>query len=129
MSDDIEITDFCTEDKGTIIFMELSNMSKRTAREVFDMFANADDGFIKTRIPLKNIYDIYPVARSQAKRLCEGFEKFQEVELDFDGIEELGQGFAHELFVIYANEHPNVKLVPINACEEVQRMINHVLKH
>ena len=76
----------------------------------------------------KNIYETYPVSRSQAKRLCHRFEKFQEIELDFDGITEIGQGFAHEIFVVFQKSHKNTKLIPINVSENVGKMINHV-KH
>lgn len=112
--------------KGTIIYMELSNFSNKTVKEVFDMFADADGGFFKTHIPIKNIYELYPVSRSQAKRLCHRFEKFREVELDFQGIDEIGQGFAHEIFVVFQNAHQDVKLIPINMTEEVEKMVNHV---
>lgn len=62
----------------------------------------------------------------RAKRLYNRFDKFQEIELDFSGIEEIGQGFAHELFVVFTREHPNVKLIPLNISKEVEKMINHV---
>lgn len=114
------------DQRGTVIFMRLSNYSKKVLKEVFDMFADIDGGFIKTRIPIKNIYETYPVSRSQAKRLYNRFDKFQEIELDFSGIEEIGQGFAHELFVVFTREHPNVKLSPLNISKEVEKMINHV---
>ena len=107
--------------RGTVIFMRLSNYSKKVLKEVFDMFADIDGGFIKTRIPIKNIYETYPVSRSQAKRLYNRFDKFQEIELDFSGIEEIGQGFAHELFVVFTREHPNVKLSPLNISKEVEK--------
>lgn len=111
---------------GTTIYMELSNSSNKNLMEVFDSFANVDGGFMRTHIPIKNIYETYPVSRSQAKRLCHRFDKFQEVILDFKGISEIGQGFAHEIFVVYQKTHPNVKVIIINASEAVQKMINHV---
>lgn len=111
---------------GTTIYMRLSNNSKRLIKEVFDMFSDADGGFIRTRIPLKNIYETYPVSRSQAKRLCNGFEKFREIELDFAEIEEIGQGFAHQLFYVFQNAHQEIKLIPLNMSEEVKKMIYHV---
>lgn len=113
---------------GTTIYMELSNFSNKVLREVFDMFSDVDGGFTRTRIPVKNIYETYPVSRSQAKRLCHRFDKFQEVELDFDGVSEIGQGFAHEIFVVFQKNHPNVKLIPINTSEAVNKMINHVVR-
>ena len=90
------------------------------------MFTDSDGGFVRTRIPVKNIYETYPVSRSQAKRLCHRFEDFQEVELDFEGISEIGQGFAHEIFVVFQNEHPQTKLIALNTSEDVKRMIHHV---
>lgn len=114
--------------KGTVICMRLSNFSKKVLKEVFNMFADVDGGFTKTRIPIKNIYETYPVSRSQAKRLYHRFDKFHEIELDFTDINEIGQGFAHELFVVFQNKHPDIKLTPMNAACEVEKMINHVKK-
>lgn len=112
--------------KGTLIYMDLSNFSNKAIREVFDMFADEDGGFFRTHIPIKNIYELYPVSRSQAKRLCHRLEKFKEVELDFQGVTEIGQGFAHEIFVVFQNAHQNIKLIPVNMTEEVEKMVNHV---
>ena len=115
--------------RGTTIVMYLENNSTRTTGEVFDMFADVDGGFVKTHIPMKNIFSGgYPVSRSQAKRLSVGFENFEEIILDFNGIDDLGQGFAHELFVVYKNKHPQIKFDIINANENVKKMINHVTK-
>lgn len=114
------------DDTGTTIYMKLSNDSKRLVKEVFDMFSDVDGGFTRTRIPLKNVYETYPVSRSQAKRLCNGFERFREIELDFSEVEEIGQGFAHQIFCVFQNEHPEIKLLPLNTSEEVKKMIHHV---
>ena len=53
---------------------------------------------------------------------------FKQIELDFDGIEWMGQGFAHQLFVVYQNANPDVELLPKNMNEAVQRMYNHVIQ-
>lgn len=117
------------EFNGTCILMGLSNSSNKVLKEVFDMFADVDGGFTKTNIPVKNVFAGFPVSRSQAKRLCNRFEEFEIVELDFEGISEIGQGFAHEIFVVFQNNHENVSIVPRNASEDVMRMINHVKKN
>ncbi len=125
---DIEELQEWQNNRGTLIFMSMSNFSNKILKEVFDMFSNDDGEFTKTRIPVKNIFDTFPVSRSQAKRLCHRFENFDEVELDFEGIDEIGQGFAHEIFVVFQNEHPDISLIPLNTMIDVKKMINHVLK-
>ena len=111
---------------GTIVFMCLSNFSQKRLSEVFNTFSNVDNGFDKTILPLKNIFDTSPVSRSQAKRIVNRLDNFNEVILDFDGIEWMGQGFAHQIFVVFAKEHPDVSIIPINMIEGVERMYNHV---
>lgn len=113
--------------KGTGVFMSLSNFSHKNPQEVFDLYANIDGGFIKTKIPLKNIFDTSPVSRSQAKRVCNRLEKFREIVIDFDGIQWMGQGFAHQIFVIFSREHPDIQLIPINMNEDVTKMYVHVM--
>lgn len=113
---------------GTCVAMSLSNFTHKSAREVFDLYSDVDGGFTTTRIPLKNIFDSAPVSRSQAKRVCNRLENFEEVILDFDGISWMGQGFAHQMFAVYKSAHPNVKIKPINMNESVENMYNHVMK-
>ena len=48
------------------------------------------------------------------------------VELDFADVEEIGQGFAHEIFVVFQKNHADIKIVPVNTNLEVEKMINHV---
>lgn len=121
------ILDLNEQTKGTCIFMSLSNFTQRTAREIFDLYSNTDGAFTTTRIPLKNIFDTAPVSRSQAKRICNRLEQFKEVILDFDGIAWMGQGFAHQLFVVFQKAHPALSIVAHNMCESVESMYNHVL--
>ncbi len=111
---------------GTAIIMLLSNFTRKTSKEIFDKYADVEGGFKRTRIPLKNIYETYPVSRSQAKRLSHRLESFEEVELDFYGVDEIGQGFAHELFVKYARLHPEIKLTPVHTNKTIDNMIRHV---
>jgi hypothetical protein len=77
---------------------------------------------------LKNIFDSAPISRSQAKRLCNRLEKFEEVILDFEGISWMGQGFAHQMFVVFKNAHPSITIKPINMNDSVENMYNHVMK-
>lgn len=126
---DVEKTVGWTESRssGTCVYMELSNFTDKTAKEIFDRFVDVEMGFTKTSIPLKNIFDGSLVSRSQAKRLCRRFENFAEVELDFSGVSAMGQGFAHEVFVVYQKKHPETSLLPIHMSENVQKMYRHVI--
>ena len=63
------------------------------------------------------------VSRSQAKRLVARFEGFKTVLLDFTDVAEIGQAFADQIFRVFANSHPLIKLTEINTTDEVQRMI------
>lgn len=112
--------------RGTCVIMSLSNFSHKNSSEIFDMYSNVGGGFSKTRIPLKNIFESSPVSRSQAKRICNRLDSFKEVIIDFDGLTWMGQGFAHQIFVVYQKEHPDIQLIPINMCESVENMYNHV---
>ena len=111
---------------GTCVGMALSNFTNKTPSEIFDMYSDVDGGFFKTKIPLKNIFEKAPISRSQAKRICNRLDQFQEIMVDFEGIEWMGQGFAHQLFVVYAKAHPTIRIIPINMCEDVKNMYEHV---
>jgi hypothetical protein len=63
------------------------------------------------------------VTRSQAKRLHQRVDRFRRVGLDFAGVELIGQGFADEVFRVFANSHPEVALSAIDAVPAVHAMI------
>jgi len=121
-----EIDDPVPQDGGTVVFMQIALSSTRTPASVFDQFTNAPDDydFSKTIVPMKMACysDEQLISRSQAKRLIARFDRFKTVFLDFDGIQEIGQAFADELFRVYAEEHPAVKLIPQNMTDQIERM-------
>jgi len=112
--------------KGTSVVMEINTSSTRTTKSIFEEYATIDHpGFYKTIIPLKlaKYGDENMVSRSQAKRVLTRVEKFTEVVLDFKDVNEIGQGFADEIFRVFAQEHPNVHLMSVNTNESVDWMI------
>ena len=113
--------------EGTCVLMSLTNFTNKKPQEVFDLYADVAGGFEKTKIPMKNIFDTSPVSRSQAKRVCNRLEKFSEVILDFEDLQWMGQGFAHQIFVVFAREHPEINLIPINMNEDITKMYQHVI--
>jgi hypothetical protein len=54
------------------------------------------------------------------------FDRFLEVSLDFTGVTFIGQGFADEIFRVFANANPATRLIPVNCTETVEKMIAHV---
>ncbi|MDB6000830.1 MAG: hypothetical protein JWP52_2529 [Rhizobacter sp.] len=118
------------QSRGTVVFMNISPDSDRTARDVYDAYTGAPDDFAfsKTVVPLilARLGDENLVSRSQAKRLTARFDQFLTVHLDFKGIEDVGQGFMDELFRVYASDHPMTQLVPVNMTDAVERMYKRV---
>ena len=112
---------------GTCVYMALSNSSHKSMSEIFNLYSNLDGGFTRTSIPLRLVFDSAPVSRSQAKRITYRLDDFKEVELDFKDIDWMGQGFAHQLFVLYAKAHPDTKLIPVNMEKGVSEMYEHVI--
>jgi len=115
--------------RGTWVAMKIPTNAKQTAKEIFDEFVDDDARFSRTHVPLtlakyegENL-----VSRSQARRLLARVERFSEVMLDFNGINEIGQAFADEIFRVWTREHPEVKVMSEHASEDVQRMIRHAL--
>ncbi|MCF6246214.1 MAG: STAS-like domain-containing protein [Desulfobacula sp.] len=66
------------------------------------------------------------ISKSQAKRLITRFDKFTEVVLDFVGVKQIGQAFADQIFRVFRNKHPEVRLGIIHESNEVANMIQRV---
>ena len=118
---------------GTVVFMELAVGSTRSAREVIDQFSSGPDdySFAKTVVPVRlaKVGDENLVSRSQAKRVLQRVDRFRCVVLDFEAVESIGQAFADEIFRVFANEHPEVELIPLHAVPAVQQMIRRAEVH
>ncbi len=115
--------------KGTAIEMEIQLTSRRSLQDVFDAFTDKDGdfGFDKTVVPVHlAVYgDDQLISRSQARRLLTRFEKFKHVVLEFKGVQMIGQSFADEIFRVFTNEHPEVRITYVDANKTVEKMIRH----
>jgi len=115
---------------GTIVAFKIYNDHKQSLKEIFEKYTAEPDhyGFTKTYVPVKLLEYGEETAlftsRSQAKRLLARFERFELIELDFSGIDEIGQGFADEIFRVFTSMHPEVILTTSNCNEQVSYMIN-----
>ena len=113
---------------GTAIYMKISLNSTRTVKEVFDEYTAGEDddfSFNKTVVPVKLAIFGHEqlVSRSQAKRLLARIENFKIVLFDFDGVDQIGQAFADEIFRVYKLRYPEITLLDTNSSDEVKAMI------
>ncbi len=110
---------------GTCVVMRIANNSDKILSDVFDSFSGDDYGFDKTIIPIElaRYGDDNLVSRSQAKRVLMRANLFKSMVLDFENVPQIGQAFADEIFRVFVNEHPEIKLGYINANPDVEKMI------
>jgi hypothetical protein len=113
---------------GTEVRVEVDSDTDRDLHQIFDEYTE-DFEFNKTRTVIR-LFAIGTefVSRSQAKRLVNGLEAFREVVLDFKGVDLVGQGFADEVFRVWAREHPEVRLVPTDMNDAVAFMVERVIR-
>ncbi|WP_367180900.1 STAS-like domain-containing protein [uncultured Piscinibacter sp.] len=65
-------------------------------------------------------------SRAQGRRAVQRLQQFRHASLDFGGIEEVGHGFADELFRVFARSQPQVALEPVNMAPRVRALIDSV---
>lgn len=126
--ENINLHNLMKMERGTVVSMTINNDSKKIISEVFDTFAPVDEGFVKTTIPVAHMFSGgNPISRSEARRLLECISLFNDIDVDFSGVEEIGQGFAHELFVLGKQRYPHINLRTVNTCKAVEDMIKRVI--
>jgi anti-sigma regulatory factor (Ser/Thr protein kinase) len=111
------------EPDGTTARFQVDPATERTTAEVFRRFTD-DYAFTRTR-PVVKLFEIGVtfVSRSEAKRLLAGLEHFTEVEVDFAGVDSVGQGFVDELLRVWPAGHPSTVILPTNMNEAVEFMV------
>lgn len=114
--------------RGTEVAFRLARYSRRNLQAVFREYAPAEQEyrFEKTRVSIR-LYQRDYVSRSEARRIASGLEKFSEAILDFKAVNGIGQGFADELFRVFAASHPTLRFEVVQATEAVKTMIRHVV--
>lgn len=116
---------------GTRVIFKISTKTNKHLKEVFDDFSNIDEesnfGFDKTEIKIRLfLKGGIQISRSQARRVLVGLEEFRVVEFDFDKVPLIGQAFADEIFRVFHNKYPKIKLQSINMNEAVSFMVTRV---
>jgi anti-sigma regulatory factor (Ser/Thr protein kinase) len=117
--DDVAIRE-CEFTTGTRVEFGVDDPPRTTIQAVFEAHQEGFE-FAKTRTIVR-LFGLGRdfVSRSEARRLLNGLEAFREVVVDFRDVPGVGQGFADEVFRVWANRHPEVLLVPVNMVEPVR---------
>ena len=68
------------------------------------------------------------ISESEATELINAVKGERNVTLDFAGIEEIGEAFAKELFIVWYHNNPDVMLSVIRANERVEETISQVIR-
>jgi hypothetical protein len=112
--------------KGTLVSLLVNLTTTRNLNEVFQKYSGEGFRFNRTQIPVivARVMDEGLVSRSAARRLISRLEGFDEVMLDFAGVKSVGQAFVDEIFRVYANAHPERRLVAVNATKPVRNLID-----
>jgi hypothetical protein len=122
--DDVAMGWLDRERVGTLVRCEIDLSTTTTPQQVFNALSNPEtDRFDTTRIRVDLFRTGDFVSRTEAKRIGASLEDFDVVELDFDGLSEIGQGFADELFRVWTTDNPQTKLTTVNTNPAIDSMI------
>jgi anti-sigma regulatory factor (Ser/Thr protein kinase)/DNA-binding transcriptional ArsR family regulator len=109
---------------GTTVRVEVAIDKAEAPEAIFARYTH-DFEFDTTRTVVKLFtYGVRFVSRSEAKRLLETLDRFRHVIIDFAGVEAVGQGFADEVFRVWANAHPSIELRAENMSPPVAFMVD-----
>ncbi|NRF66679.1 ATP-binding protein [Aquincola sp. S2] len=115
---------------GTSVYVAICVDTERTLDNVLHRYSldGAGYGFERTVVPLKLITQTQAglESRAQARRVASRLTQFRRVELDFEGLADVGHGFTDELFRVFGAQHPELQLVPVNMAPRVAAMIGSV---
>lgn len=101
---------------GTSVYAAISLDTRRTLESVLQAHRGSESGgFDHTVVPLHLLAGAGPAlaSRADARRVAARLAQFRRAEIDFEGIAEVGHGFADELFRVFSRQHPAVQLLPV----------------
>jgi anti-sigma regulatory factor (Ser/Thr protein kinase) len=115
---------------GSSVYVAICLDTQRTLDEVLRRYSldGRGVGFERTVVPLRLAAraQVALDSRAQARRVAQRLQRFRRVELDFDGLTEIGHGFADELLRVFQHGHPEVELVPLNMAPSVAALVASV---
>lgn len=117
-----------TSERGTVVAFAVDITRPVDLVELFARYS-VDHEFTRSTPRLELVrHEGEFISRSEAKRVSAGLEQFRSVEVDFTDVPLIGQGFADELFRVWAGEHPQTALVPIGMNPGVELMVRRVAR-
>lgn len=115
-------------DQGTRVRWEIDPATTQSLVDVFGAFTDDDHRFSRTRTVVRLFgFGVRFVSRSEAKRVMRGLDRFQEVQLDFTGVDEVGQGFVDEALRVWPSQHPQSVVEPVGMSGPVEFMVRRGL--
>lgn len=114
--------------RGTRVIFKINADSNRHLNDVFKKYTNlnseSDYGFDKTEIRVKLFTSGgVQVSRSQARRILEGLDKFKVIVFDYENVPLVGQAFADEIYRVFQERHPDIRLENENMSEGVRFIV------
>jgi len=119
---------------GTKVTVQLKKTMNRSLETVFNTYCHVNEDEIPVfdqtvfRLQLAQTEGRL-ISRSQAKRVMNGMERFAIVEVDFTGVDNIGQGFADEMFRVWPSLHKETVIKTTYANEKVKKLISRVTAH
>jgi hypothetical protein len=115
---------------GTSVYLAIQLDTARTLDAVLRAHSHDEQGygFEKTVVPLHLLGGdgAALASRADARRVMARLPLFRSAEIDFSGIDEVGHGFADELFRVFPRAHPSLELVPVGMAPRVAAMVDSV---
>jgi anti-sigma regulatory factor (Ser/Thr protein kinase) len=124
----VAIHHLSTRKRGTRVVFRISTDSAQHLNDVFKKYTNlageGDYGFDKTEIRVKlfTAGGVH-ISRSQARRVLAGLEKFKIILFDYEKVPMVGQAFADEIYRVFQELHPDIRLENENMSEGVRFMV------
>ena len=116
--------------QGTSVYAAIALDTERTLDSVLRRYS-LDGGnyrFERTVVPLALLTgpQVGLDSRATARRVAARLAAFKRVELDFEGLDEVGHGFVDELWRVFGRQHPQLQLVALNMAPRVAEMVDSV---
>jgi hypothetical protein len=113
---------------GTTVTAAIDPDSERSLPALIAEFTDEKHRFSRTHpvVRLAQTGQTF-VSRSEAKRLVARLEQFEEVVLDFAGVDEVGQAFADEVFRVWPSFHPETRIDTVNMNPIVEFMVKRAI--